>query len=67
MTKDKTEIKVSGFFLEALTVLFIGLKLTGFIAWSWWLVFAPMWIPVAAILLIVVALLIVLGILKLID
>ena len=24
-----------------LTVLFTGLKLTGFIDWSWWLVFSP--------------------------
>ena len=25
-----------------LTVLFIGLKLTGYIAWSWWWVLSPM-------------------------
>lgn len=29
------------FFLYALTVLFIGLKLTDHIDWSWWLVLAP--------------------------
>lgn len=28
-----------------LTILFIGLKLTGFIDWSWWWVLAPTWIP----------------------
>ena len=28
-----------------LLVLFIGLKLTGFIQWSWWWVFSPLWIP----------------------
>jgi uncharacterized protein (DUF983 family) len=33
-------------FLSILTVLFIGLKLTGFITWSWWWVFAPMWAPI---------------------
>jgi hypothetical protein len=27
-----------------LTVLFIGLKLTGYISWSWWWVLSPMWI-----------------------
>jgi len=27
-----------------LTVLFIGLKLTGYINWSWWWVLSPMWI-----------------------
>ena len=28
-----------------LTIVFIVLKLTGYIAWSWWWVFAPIWIP----------------------
>ena len=30
-----------------LTVLFIGLKLTNIIQWSWLWVLAPLWIPVA--------------------
>lgn len=34
-------------FLGMLTVLFIGLKLTGHIAWSWWWVLSPLWIPPA--------------------
>jgi hypothetical protein len=41
-------------FCSLLTVLFIGLKLTGYIDWSWWLVLAPMWAPVALILGILV-------------
>ena len=32
-------------FLGMLTILFIALKLTGVIAWSWWWVLAPLWIP----------------------
>jgi len=28
-------------FLNLLTVLFIGLKLTDYIDWSWWLVLSP--------------------------
>lgn len=46
-------------FLGFLTLLFIALKLTGHIAWSWWWVLAPMWMPVALLvlaLLVVVAL-----------
>lgn len=35
-----------------LTILFIGLKLTGHIDWSWWWVLSPVWISVAAMLLI---------------
>jgi hypothetical protein len=34
---------VSGMFL--LFLLFLGLKLTGHIAWSWWCVTAPLWGP----------------------
>jgi hypothetical protein len=33
-----------------LTILFIGLKLTGYITWPWWWVLAPMWIPVSILL-----------------
>lgn len=29
-------------FFGLLTVLFIGLKLTGYIDWSWWLVVSPL-------------------------
>lgn len=32
-------------FLSLLLLLFIGLKLTGYIDWSWWWVLAPFWIP----------------------
>ena len=32
-------------FLTALLLLFIGLKLSGHIEWSWWWVMAPFWIP----------------------
>ncbi len=30
-------------FLSLLGLLFIALKLTGYITWSWWLVTAPLW------------------------
>jgi hypothetical protein len=33
-------------FIGLLTILFIGLKLTNFIAWSWWLVLSPMLIVI---------------------
>lgn len=38
------------FFFEGLTILFIALKLTGVIGWSWWWVLAPIWIPAAVVL-----------------
>jgi hypothetical protein len=40
----------SGIFLPLLTTLFIGLKLTGYIDWSWWWVLSPLWIPFAIVL-----------------
>jgi hypothetical protein len=36
-------------FLETLTIVFIVLKLTEVIAWSWWAVFSPMWVGYAVI------------------
>jgi len=32
-------------FLPLLTVLFVGLKLTGFISWSWFWVLSPLLLP----------------------
>lgn len=34
-------------FTGALTILFIALKLTGYISWSWLWVLAPLWIGFA--------------------
>ena len=31
-------------FVGLLTILFVGLKLTGYITWSWWWVLSPLWI-----------------------
>ena len=30
-------------FMGLLAILFIGLKLAGYITWSWWIVTLPMW------------------------
>jgi len=40
-------------FFGLLTILFIGLKLTGYIAWSWWWVLSPIWVPTIVVLLII--------------
>ena len=37
-------------FFGVLAILFIGLKLTGFIDWSWWWVLAPIWGPMLFLL-----------------
>lgn len=40
-------------FAGLLTILFIGLKLGGVIAWSWWWVLSPLWISAGLTLAIV--------------
>lgn len=49
----KDDNKIQGMnFLGWLTLLFIGLKLTGFINWSLWWVLSPIWIPLGVIIVI---------------
>ena len=37
-------------FCGLLTIVFVTLKLTDTIDWSWWRILAPLWLPAAAIL-----------------
>jgi len=46
-------------FTSLLTLLFIALKLTGYIQWSWWWVLSPIWISFSLIILIVIILLVI--------
>ena len=50
----KTEKYSSGgnSFVVLLTLLFIGLKLTGYIDWSWWWVLSPFWIEFLIIIVV---------------
>lgn len=44
MSKDNVTVSSGGIgVMGLLGVLFVGLKLTGYIAWSWWWVLAPFW------------------------
>ena len=47
---SKEHSQKDAWFLHALTLVFITLKLTGFIDWSWWWVTAPLWGGAAVIL-----------------
>ena len=42
-------------FLGLLTLLFIGLKLTGYITWSWIWILSPLWVPISITLLLLSA------------
>ena len=50
MDNNKTASSGIGFG-GLLTILFIGLKLTGFIEWSWLWVLFPLWLPLAVVFL----------------
>ena len=53
MSTKKTSIS----FFGLLTIVFITLKLTNYITWSWWLVLLPMYWPLAlAVMIFVIAL-----------
>jgi len=40
-------LDLPGGILGALTITFVVLKALGYLDWSWWGVFAPLWIPLA--------------------
>lgn len=49
---EKANVKKTGLGLaEILTIIFIVLKLTDTITWSWWWVLSPVLIPVGLVLL----------------
>lgn len=54
----KTEFKLeSAWDTKLLCILllvdFVHLKLSGVIAWSWWWVLAPLWMPLVAVVLVI--------------
>lgn len=49
-------------FCGMLTILFIGLKLTHYVDWSWWWVLSPLWVPLILALVIVLGAIIIYGI-----
>ena len=66
MSSSSSSTGVIGF-AGLLTVLFVGLKLTGVIAWSWWWITSPLWISfllVIAILALIFGIGILVAILK---
>lgn len=66
---ESTNISTNGGigFLGALTILFIALKLTHVIDWSWWWVLSPIWMPIVAVLGIIAIIAIVILIVKVIK
>lgn len=68
VTKKDAEARSGGIgFLGLLAIVFITLKLTGFIDWSWWWVLAPLWGPFALIGIILAVAVVLLIIAKMTD
>lgn len=60
---DKSTHTSSGVgFSGLLTLLFIGLKLTNHINWSWWWVLSPIWISLSLVIVVIIIVTIVAGI-----
>lgn len=54
-------------FAGLLTILFIGLKLTGHITWSWVWVLSPLWISFALVIGIITIPLTIIGIIRVLS
>ena len=57
--KETLNVNIGGLFSTLLAVAFIVLKLCHVIEWSWLLVLAPLWIPLAFTLVIITIILII--------
>ena len=53
MSGNKTTQSGGIGFVGLLTIIFIGLKLTGVITWSWLWVLSPIWITVVAVIALI--------------
>jgi len=65
MSKSSSSSSGIGF-CGLLTILFITLKLTKVIDWSWWWILAPLWLPACIVLTIFAMVMIVAGIIEVI-
>jgi len=54
MSKNNSSSSSGIGFTGLLTIVFITLKLIGYISWSWWWVLSPIWISIALVLIVIV-------------
>ena len=67
-SNEKATTVISGIsFLDALFLVFLVLKLTKVIDWSWWWITAPLWGQLALGTIIIIVVIIILAVLKIID
>jgi len=56
MGENEMKIDLGSLPVFLLGVLFVGLKLTGYIDWSWWWVTLPFWIGLAIVSFVIAVL-----------
>ena len=44
------KIEIGGGFIGTLTIVFVILKALGYLTWTWWWVFSPLWISALVII-----------------
>lgn len=68
MTQNNSNVSSASMgFSGWLTILFIGLKLTGYISWPWIWVLSPLWISLSLLLTILLVCLLIIGLIKLTE
>ena len=60
MSKTSSSSSTGIGFTGLLTIVFITLKLTDFIDWSWWWVLSPIWISLLLVIVFLITLFIIL-------
>ena len=64
---DNNKVVVHSPLCMILFIVFLVLKLTNVINWSWWWVTAPLWIPVSIALVLLLIAIAILGIIAIIE
>lgn len=67
MTTTRKNYKLPMGFPSALTVLFIALKLTHYIDWSWVWVLAPLWLPLGVALFFLYVAIVLQAVMKVVE
>jgi hypothetical protein len=67
MSSPKINGSINIGFAGLLALLFIGLKLLGYVAWPWIWVLAPLWVPLAIVVALVILFAIIAGFVALIK
>ena len=64
---DNNKVVTRSHICMILFIVFLVLKLTNVVNWSWWWVTAPLWIPVSIALVLLLIAIAILGIIAIIE